>query len=718
MRNNYPGRCDTCRTNVPAQQGEARKVEGRWIVFCARHSAPGPAPAVAAAQAVLALVIRVWLSAGRVLCAPVSRLNGSFDKYLAATRAAGAGFSKANNAQICDLVQAVALIEGLRGAGFTCDVAPDLLQALQARATQAASDVGAARSRAAEINELLKARGLGLRPFQAIGTEWLAPREKALLGDDMGLGKTIQALAAAPVGAPILVVCPAVAKGVWVREAKRFRPDLTPVAFTGRGTFRWPTAGEMAIVNYDILPHVEDPTTMKAKKSEILGRVALERKLTQPLRHGETLWTRIGEAMKATDAWWKAFVQVWERIGLRAHGDQVLASVPANCVVIADEAHMLKTSKTSRTARFRSLAKAARKSGGRTWLLTATPILNRAPELWALLQAADAAVETFGSFNNYKRLWNAEDGRYGIEWGTPRPEVAERMKSVMLRRIKREVLTELPEKTIRTIEVNGLSPSTVKLCDQALAALESMGVDFAKAVALAADTKNVSPTFEMISRARAALATAKLASAIEMADAYEDAGEPVVMFSSTVAVAETLGKRDGWAVITGSTDPEDRTRIEDAFQAGNLKGVACTIKAGGVAITLTRAANSVFIDEEWTPALNEQAQDRIYRIGQSRGAVITRLVASHALDRRVAELNEQKSEIIEGAINAARIGATEVPTSVNYTVDVTALAADAAKVAAAQTTVTQAAAAAPAPVAVDENNKGDDGIVITEECPF
>jgi SWI/SNF-related matrix-associated actin-dependent regulator of chromatin subfamily A-like protein 1 len=708
MRNNYPGRCNTCQTHVPAQQGEARRIDGRWVVFCAAH---GATPATQAAQAVLALVIRVWLSAGRVLCAPVSRLNGSFEKYLAATRAAGAGYSKANNAQICDVVQAAALIEALRGAGFAVDVAPDLITTLQARATQAASDVGAARGRAAEINELLRARGLALRPFQAIGTEWLAPREKALLGDDMGLGKTIQALAAAPVGAPLVVVCPAVAKGVWVREAKRFRPDLMPVAFSGRGTFRWPVAGEMAIVNYDILPHVEDPTTIKTKREPILGRVALERKLTQPLRFGETLWTRVVEAVQAEQAWWKAFTQVWERIGLRAHGDQVLATVPAGCVVIADEAHTLKSSKTSRTARFRSLSKAARGRGGRCWLLTATPILNRAAELWALLQAMDGARETFGSFENYKRLWNAEDGRYGIEWGTPSPEVAARMKGMMLRRIKREVLTELPEKTIRTIEVNGLSPSTVKLCDQALAALESMGVDFAKAVALAAETKNMTPAFETISRARAALATAKLAAAIELADAYEDAGEPVVMFSCTVAVAETLGKREGWAVITGATDPKVRTQIEDAFQAGNLKGVACTIKAGGVAITLTRAANSVFVDEEWTPALNEQAQDRVYRMGQSRGVVITRLVASHALDRRVAELNEQKNEIIEGAINAARIGATEVPATVNYTVDATALAADAAKIAAAQ-----AAVAAPAP-AVDEVDDGIE-IAVAKECPF
>jgi hypothetical protein len=711
MTNKHPGNCETCRTRVPAGQGELRKAAGRWIVLCAAH---GTTPAVAAAQAVLALVIRVWLSAGRVLCAPVSRLNGSFDKYLAATRSAGAGFSKANNAQICDAAQAVALVDALRAAGFTVDVAPDLVATLQTRAAQATSDIGSAQGRATEVDARLRERGLALYPFQGIGSTWLAPRDKALLGDDMGLGKTIQALIAAPVGAPVVVVGPAVAKGVWVREAKRFRPDLTPVALAGRGTFRWPTAGEMIILNFDILPHVEDVATIKAKKgTAVLGRAMLERKLTQPLRHGETLWTRIGEAMQAEQAWWKAFVQGWERIGLRAHGEHVLATVPTGCVVIADEAHALKSAKASRTARFRGLAKAARVRGGRTWLLTATPVLNRAPELWALLQAMDAARETFGSFDNYKRLWNAEDGRFGILWGHAQPEVATRLRTIMLRRMKREVLTELPPKTVRTVEVNGLTPSTIKLCNEALAALEGMGVDFAQAVALAAKTQYLTPAFETISRARAALATAKLVAAIEMAEAYEDAGEPVVMFSAHVAVTQTLGKRDGWAVITGSTDPKVRTRIEEDFQAGKLKGVACTIKAGGVAITLTRAANSFFIDEEWTPSLNEQAQDRIYRIGQSRGVVITRLVASHALDRRVAELLNEKSEIIDGSVNAACYGATEVPV-VNYTVDTAAFAADTARVTAAQATVAQAAVVAPV---VDDVSGGVE-IAVTEECPF
>jgi SNF2 family DNA or RNA helicase len=610
----------------------------------------------------MALVIRLVLAGGRVLCAPVSRLNGSFESYLAATRSVGFGFVKADNCQVGTVAQTPAAIAALQAAGFTCDVAPDLVAATRAHAAQAVTDVTQARGRAAQINAMLAERGLGLFPFQANGIEWLAPRETALLADDMGLGKTVQALCAAPIGAPIVVICPAVAKGVWTREAKRFRPDLTPVALSGRGSFRWAQPGEMVVVNYDILP------------GDVTGVAK----------------------------------------GYPANLPVDLATAPKGTVIIADEAHALKGSDAHRTKRFRALARAARATGGRVWLLTATPLLNRAPELWAIVQAMGLGREVFGSYNNYKQLWHASEGRFGgTEWGQPTAGVATALQAIMLRRIKSEVLLDLPAKTVRDVEVNGLSASTKKLCDNALAALDALGVDLAKALALATSTADKSLAFEQLSAARAALATAKLDAAIEMIEAYEDAGEPVVVFSAHRAPIDALGARTGWATITGDTEAETRTEIENAFQAGQLKGVACTIKAGGVAITLTKACNSMFIDEEWTPALNSQAQDRVYRIGQSRGVVITRLVAAHALDRRIAVLLAEKTEIIDDAINAARRGADEVVASTVATVDAAALAADTAKVAAAQ-----AVLAAPVAPEADDSADADVEVVVSEECPF
>ena len=147
---------------------------------------------------------------------------------------------------------------------------------------------------------------------------------------------------------------------------------------------------------------------------------------------------------------------------------------------------------------------------------------------------------------------------------------------------------------------------------------------------------------------------AKIPALLKMVEDFEEQEEPLVVFSAHRAPIDMLGERPGWATITGDTPPDERTRIEDAFQAGRLKGVASTIKAGGVAITLTRAAHALFCDLEWTPALNAQAEDRICRIGQTRGCVITTLAADHPLDERIVELLSSKSQLIDASVDAAR----------------------------------------------------------------
>src|SRR5262249_49653534 len=159
--------------------------------------------------------------------------------------------------------------------------------------------------------------------------------------------------------------------------------------------------------------------------------------------------------------------------------------------------------------------------------------------------------------------------------------------------------------------------------------MEKKGIHWQKILAILADAEVAagdSPTgsvpFTMLSAARAALASAKIPPLMELVEQYEEQEEPVVVFSAYRAPIDFLKAREGWAVITGDTSPNQRTEIENDFQAGKLKGVACTIKAGGVAITLTRACHVIMSDLEWTPSLNDQAAYRVIRIGQTRGCVI------------------------------------------------------------------------------------------------
>ena len=192
----------------------------------------------------------------------------------------------------------------------------------------------------------------------------------------------------------------------------------------------------------------------------------------------------------------------------------------------------------------------------------------------------------------------------------------------------------------------------IEAADELEEALAKAGIDLATIVAAGIESAKHAGRipFEMMSRLRERLARAKVPAMVSEIAKAEQAGEPIIVSSAHRIPVEVAGSRPGWAQITGDVKPEVRTRIEDAFQQGKLRGVACSIKAGGVAITLTRARRAVFVDREWTPALNEQAEDRIHRVGQRREVEICLLVGKHKIERRVAQLLAEKTRMIEATL--------------------------------------------------------------------
>ena len=116
---------------------------------------------------------------------------------------------------------------------------------------------------------------------------------------------------------------------------------------------------------------------------------------------------------------------------------------------------------------------------------------------------------------------------------------------------------------------------------------------------------------------------------------------------------KALAQRDGWGIITSDTTLEARGEVVSLFQDGFLKGVGLTIKAGGVGLTLTRASKMIFVDMEWNPALNTQAEDRICRIGQQADSLqYIRLVSNCALDIHVHNILHKKAEMIQKALES------------------------------------------------------------------
>ncbi len=620
LPNRINTRCGVCKAAVLVGAGWSEVNNGQWTTRCqpcSGHVATAPTVQVSMWNGRVAFKIDGFL--GPEMFSTFRRcLEGSKFDFSA----------KVNTIGIQDATRA---IQALVTSGMLVNVAADVRATLTVTQESVRADRVAAGNRADQVDAALKTRGLNLYNFQRHGINWLSGCKGALLADDMGLGKTVQAITALPENAPVLVICPAVAKGVWSREIAKWRADLRVTILNGRGSFRWPAPGEVVVTNYDVLPDV-------------------------------------GAATSKDTA--------------------LLDLAPQGCVVIADEAHVLKGGKrTKRGLRFQTLASTARKMDGRTWLLTATPLLNRPQETWNVLAAADLAHTAFSNWNNFVRVFNGRPGEWGgYTWGTPDAEAAAMcLRRVSLRRSKIEVLTDLPAKRLsfRTVDLTARDTKALDAIVAKLGGTENLAA--ALRSAMAGSDKDL--CFTEISRARAILAKAKIPAMMEVIESFEEQGEPLVVFSAHRAPIDALHGRAGWAVITGDTAPEERTSIENDFQNGKLLGVACTIKAGGVAITLTRAANSLFVDREWTPALNEQAQDRIFRIGQLRGVCCDHLIADHVLDQRIADLLEEKTNIVDNSIQASNVGADDnvvVETVLDLSAADAAVKAEADRVAAAK----------------------------------
>ena len=302
--------------------------------------------------------------------------------------------------------------------------------------------------------------------------------------------------------------------------------------------------------------------------------------------------------------------------------------------IIGDEAHLYKNTRTKRHKAVRAWNNAATK----VCIMTGTPMTNRPQDLWGTLAVAGLAAQAFGSKAQFENLFERTAKNELVD---PSPEVAKRLRQVMLRRRQDEVLKELPPSVYKHHIVSKvIPPALVEQLDDMYERIEE------------ALNMEQLPRLEDMSRVRSLLATFKVAEMHELIDEYEEADLPLIVFSAHKEPVLSAADRDGWAAITGETKPEERQAIVNAFQSGQLKGVALTVQAGGVGLTLTRAAHMLFVDLDWTPALNAQAEARIKRIGQKAARVhYTTMVVRHPVDARVLELLEHKTRLFREAID-------------------------------------------------------------------
>ena len=614
-----------------------------------------------------------------------------FEEYKKASE--GARYVRELRAVLTPIDKVPAILVRLRKAGFPVDAEPELRRLLQKRERNDWIDIEALKERIAKIDEELFAlTGDRLFPYQRTGARWLAPLYGALLADEQGLGKTLELLVSLPSSSTALVVAPAVAKGDWRSELRKWRPQVKNDVLEGRDSFRWPRPGEVLITNYDILPSIHDGRVCNGKLPKRPCRGCSERIVFRDVEVEERLpngTTRVRSKRIAETV--KGHTQTCEkRKRLLPAQDcpgchPLLKQAPKGMVLIADEAQNLKNGKSLRTKKFRALSEAVRAADGRVWLASGTPLTNKPPELWAVFKAAGIAEASFGSYDNFVRLFKGKEGEFGgYEWGLPDDELREHLQRFMLRRLKRDVLPQLPTLRWSNREVE-IAPKKLRQIDAFLKQSKRTVADIVDLL----ERKEIG--FEEMSSVRAALASAKIPAMLEVVEDFEDKGEPLVVFSAHRAPIDILAKRPGWVSITGDETAIRKTEAADQFQNGyyadirdpdlpgeglvvkNARrrtdakgnvlyplGIAITISAGSVSLTLTRACFELFVDLAWTPAAVQQAAARCVRIGQTRGTLAMVLVANHQLDERVAEVILKKTRLISASIDAAADG-TDAP---------------------------------------------------------
>jgi len=470
-------------------------------------------------------------------------------------------------------------------------------------------------SRAVDVDaEIPAPEGLAYLPFQKAGIAYAAARDVTLIGDEMGLGKTIQALGlinADPEIRTVLVICPASLRLNWQREAERW---LTRPMSIGIANKTFPDTA-MVIINYDILR-----------------------------KHREAVRSR-----------------TWDLL----------------CV---DECHYLKNPKTIRTIevlgkwnRDPQLALSPIPARRRVYL-TGTPIVNRPIELWPILHSTGRPE--WRSWKQYvERYCDAEQDKWGwhVTGASNLDELQEILRStIMVRRLKKDVLTDLPPKRRQVIELpaNGAADAVTaekrawQARQQIIEALQA-AVELAKAsedpadyeAAVQALREGYMVAFTEMAALRHETARAKAPYVIEhVLEAVDSAGK-VVLFGHHKDVLHAI--RDGLTaagiesvMLIGDMGAEERQAAVDRFQQDEtVKVFLGTIGAAGVGITLTAASHVVFAELDWVPGNMSQAEDRCHRIGTTASVLVQHLVLEDSLDAHIARTLVEKQNIIDRALD-------------------------------------------------------------------
>ncbi|MCQ4307450.1 DEAD/DEAH box helicase [Pseudomonas stutzeri] len=447
-----------------------------------------------------------------------------------------------------------------------------------------------------------------LRPYQLQGLCWMQTLRElgvgGILGDDMGLGKTLQTLAhllmekqAGRLDRPALVVMPTSLIPNWQDEAARFTPDLR--VLTLHGPTRQKHFDELA--EYDLLL-----TTYALLPRDV------EQLAEQPLH-----------------------------------------------VLVLDEAQNIKNA-TSKAAQA-----AGRLQARQRLCLSGTPLENNLSELWSLFHFLMPGW--LGNAKEFSRAYRTPIEKHGDPLRLQ--HLIGRIRPFLLRRHKEEVAHELPPKTeiLHWVE---LTPAQRDLYETVRLAMDRKVRDeidrkgLARSQIIVLDAllklRQVCCDLRLVkgeaSRSARGGSSGKLDSLLEMLQELLAEGRRVLLFSqftSMLALIEESLQQRGIDYVQITGDTRDRRTPVQRFQNGEVPVFLISLKAGGTGLNLTAADTVIHYDPWWNPAVESQATDRAYRIGQDKPVFVYKLIARGTVEEKIHQLQARKAELAAGVLQGS-----------------------------------------------------------------
>ena len=450
-------------------------------------------------------------------------------------------------------------------------------------------------------------KGLKYLPYQRAGIEFASGRDAVLIADEMGLGKTIQAIGAinnTPDARNILILCPKSLKQNWLREMEKWDVKGLTIEYNRDGKV-FPSS-DVVILNYDVVKKFRD---------EIDARE-------------------------------------WD-------------------VLVCDESHYLKGPKSSRTRSVLGHGKKISPIIARKRIfLSGTPVVNRPIDLWTTVNACDPNNEIFGHYMRF--IKNYCDAFYdGFGWQTRGAsnldELQTKLRSTfMIRRLKKDVLTELPNKRRQVIvlPLNG-ADKFVTAENQLRFQQDQIQKDLEKALR-EGDLNTVAQlktqrgyVIQEIAKARVDIGVAKVPYVVEHVRNALTQGR-VVLFAHHHLVFDHIeellskGKDPVKMVkVVGNVSANNRQKAIDDFQSGKADLFLGGLRAASEGINLTKSHHVIFAEQDWTDAIMQQAEDRCHRIGQVHNVLVQQLVLDESYDCNMAHKIHEKGHIADLTLNVA-----------------------------------------------------------------